>query len=68
MSLRHKLGCPCSSCRPLVGEASSRAKLKEGDVVAIRASGKKYRDIAAEFGISVATAWRIKQRRLWKHI
>lgn len=53
------------------GEAHHNAKLTDAEVKAIRAaraSGRKFKDIAQQHGISVGNAERIVHRRAWRHI
>lgn len=53
------------------GERSSRAKLTEADVLAIRAArigGAKYRELAAIYSVTLAAIENILHRRTWKHI
>lgn len=53
------------------GEAHHNAKLTDAAVKAIRAahaSGLKFKDIAAQHGISVGNAERVVHRRAWRHI
>jgi hypothetical protein len=65
---KHMAACPCTYCCPRAGERHHAAKLTEQDVVAIRASRRSQRDIAAEYGIAVSTVFNILARRIWKHI
>jgi hypothetical protein len=51
------------------GEANVTSKLTEEKVKTIRTiSNRKLKDIAEEFGVSVRTILRIRQRESWKHI
>lgn len=58
-------GCPSK------GEAASRSKLTEQQVLEIRAlknSGEIYPNIRKRFGIAHNTAWSIVNRKTWTHI
>jgi len=50
------------------GEQHGAAKLTEAGVLAIRGDARLYREIAAEYGISVSTVSDLKHRRRWGHI
>ena len=50
------------------GATNGRAKLTERDVLAVRASDKSPQKLAAEYDVSVATIYRIKNRSSWRHI
>ena len=50
------------------GERQHLAKLTASDVIAIRASGKLLRELAAEYGVSIATVSHVKRGDTWKHI
>jgi hypothetical protein len=54
------------------GEHHHETTLTEEMVTALRAeyatTGKSTRDLAQEFGISPSSAWRIINRKTWKHI
>lgn len=53
------------------GESSTSAKLTEGEVRqirALRATGRKLADIAAEFGVSHELVSKIARREIWKHV
>lgn len=57
------------------GSKCSYARLTEDQVVKIRARHERYKRggstldaLADEFGVSVATIWRIVHRRTWKHV
>jgi len=53
----------------VVGEQNGRAKLCEEDVRAMRDNpGRRYCDIAREFGISLSTAWNAKNGKTWRHL
>ncbi|WP_107327480.1 HNH endonuclease [Agrobacterium pusense] len=43
-------------------------KLTEDEVRAIRADGRKQRDIAADYGVSQSAIMMIKTRRNWRHL
>lgn len=51
----------------LRGEAHGRARLTNADVLAIRQSPAKQRDLAAKYGVSQSTIWRARKTH-WKHI
>jgi len=57
---------------PKVGEESSRAKLKEGDVLEIRrlcdVGEMSYREIADAFGVTEANIRKIGKRQSWCHV
>jgi len=60
--------CPGVS---LQGERHPRARLTEGQVLAIRArraAGESERDVAREYGVSPQLVYAIHTRRLWKHL
>jgi hypothetical protein len=52
----------------LRGERNVCAKLTESDVLTIRASTESYRAVARQFGITVRTAWLVRNRRTWTHV
>lgn len=51
-----------------LGEQNSRAKLKEGNILEIRASNEPPRVLARLFGVTVPTICNIRMRRLWDHV
>ena len=55
-------------CKPMRGEKSSRAKLTEVDIVAIRNDPRKQRDIAADYHVDQAHISAIKLRKFWAHV
>lgn len=50
------------------GEKHPKAKLSEGDIRAIRASTDSDAVLAKRYGVSTPTIWRIKTRKIWKHL
>jgi len=50
------------------GEKASHARLTVADVLAIRAGTRLYKEIAAEYGVSIGTVCDIKKRRTWAHV
>jgi len=53
------------------GEANVMAKLRAADIPKIRAliaTGKRQKDIAAEFGVSDSTIYMIDRRKCWAHV
>ena len=50
------------------GEAHARAVLTEEDVFAIRASGARSADLAAEYNCTRQCIDSVRNRRTWKHI
>lgn len=50
------------------GEKNVRAKLTEGQVLAIRSSSIPNRQLAQEYGVSPHTISQIKTRSTWKHL
>ena len=54
--------------RDVKGSRHYMSRLMESDVIAIRASKKKYKDIAVEYGVSPVTISNIMTRTTWKHI
>jgi hypothetical protein len=62
----------CEDCkakgRNNVGVRHGSSKLSEAEVISIRASSDPARKLAAEMGISLATIYHIRSRRVWKHL
>ncbi len=57
--------------RPVRGSRHHAAKLTEADVLTIRrrlSQGERGLDLAKEYGVENSTIWRIKVRRVWRHI
>lgn len=50
------------------GEAQGSAKLKEPDIIAIRADPRSQTKIAASYGVSRPLIGYIKRRETWKHV
>lgn len=50
------------------GEAHNHAKLKDADVLAIRAGGETNKKIAERYGISPTQVSRIRNRQSWSHL
>jgi len=53
------------------GEEANLAKLTSGQVARIRslrASGRKLRSLAKEFGVSKSLIWAISKREIWTHV
>ncbi len=53
--------------RPM-GATHGNAKLTEADVIAIRASTKTLKELAAEYGVSFGLIGHIRARRAWRHL
>ena len=52
----------------LRGEEHGRAKLEECQVLKIRNAFGTLKDIANTYGVDITTVWKIKHKRIWKHI
>ena len=52
----------------LRGQHNGSAKLHPTEVIAIRQSDGRYRDIAGRYGISSSAVGRIKRRERWAHL
>lgn len=50
------------------GEGHGRSKLRNEDVLAIRASSEKIADIAARYGVSYSHVWRLRHGYNWVHL
>lgn len=50
------------------GEGHNRGKLKEPDIMCIRADSRTHKTIALEHGVSEQSIWCIKNRRTWRHV
>lgn len=50
------------------GEQNVKSKLTEQDVLDIRASTFTHRQIAEQFGVSLALVGFVRQRKVWKHV
>ena len=59
----YRIGLLCTK-----GERNGASKLTESEVLEIRASTGKHRDIAMRYGICRSTVGMIKQRKLWSHL
>jgi len=53
---------------PSPGERNGQAKLTEDQVLAIRRSNLKLKELAAIYGVHFSTIHLIKSRKKWKHI
>jgi hypothetical protein len=53
---------------PTYGEKHGKSKLKEYQIVAIRADNRTQAEIAKDYNIDRSTVGYIKQRKLWNHI
>ena len=56
---------------PTIGEIHGMAKLTDQDIRGIRerlAVGETYPQVAAQFGVSKTTIWRIANRQSWAHV
>lgn len=53
-----------------VGSKNASAKLKEADVLAIRANkeGLSSKQMALKYGVTENTIWYVRSRRTWKHL
>ena len=50
------------------GEKNAGAKLTEDDVRAIRRDTRTTKEVAYDYGITIAQVWRIRNRRQWVHV
>lgn len=50
------------------GTRNMHAKLTEADVLAIRASGLKQREIAEQFGVQQSLVSMIRSKRIWRQV
>ena len=50
------------------GVKHNLAKLSDSDVIAIRQDGRPQRVIANSYGVNQALIWRIKHRKIWRHV
>lgn len=50
------------------GTEQGNAKLDEKQILYIRSSNKKQRDLAKELGVAQSTIWAAKNRRTWVHV
>lgn len=50
------------------GEKHGLAKLTAGAVKAIRADERRYKAIAAEYGVSPTLVFNVKKRLAWRHV
>ena len=50
------------------GETCGQSKLKEADVLAIRASGLSASELAQQFKVTIDNIYAILRRKSWKHI
>ena len=50
------------------GEAHSNAKLTAGQVLEIRASNRKQRELAEQFGVTVSSISNIQRGKSWTHL
>lgn len=53
---------------PARGEANAAAKLTEDEVRAIRRDTRPGKIVAADYDISIAHVWRIRNRIKWAHL
>ena len=44
------------------------ARLTEADAASIYADARRYKDIAADYGVALSTVGYIKTKATWKHI
>lgn len=51
-----------------LGEKNARAKLTDGDVLAIRSSGMSGERLAKVYGISATHARRVRDGEVWRHL
>jgi hypothetical protein len=54
--------------RERLGEDQIEAKLRNSDVIAIRALSGSQVELARQFGVSPTTIAKVQQRKTWKHI
>ena len=54
--------------RSMRGSVNHRAVLTEAQVLAIRADDRVLKLIAADYGVSINTIYKIKRRQRWQHI
>lgn len=52
----------------LVGEASHLARLTEQEVLSIRDDSRSAKIVADQYGVHIATIYRIRWRKAWKHL
>lgn len=57
-----------SKSNNISGSTHHQAKLTEAQIVEIRASPKKQRDIALEYGLAQSTVGAIRTRKTWGHV
>lgn len=57
-----------SKKRQAYGERHHKARLVEGDIVAIRAANGTAKTIANQFGVSRETVSQIRNKRVWRHV
>lgn len=50
------------------GEKHGRSKLTECQVISIRADFRKYREIAADYGVAATQIYKIKNHITWRHV
>lgn len=58
-------------CASVVGSANPKSKLRDADVLAIRAAigqGVKQRDLAEQYGVTQTQICTIAQRKQWSHL
>ena len=53
---------------PRYGEANNKTKLTEAEVVAIRMSLEKPKDLARQYGVDRTTITNIQRRKTWKNL
>lgn len=49
----------------LAGERNGFARLTEAQVRKVRADPRLLREVAADYGVSIATVWRVRNRLSW---
>lgn len=66
---RHLLkGSQRENIQDSIDTGAIKTKLTEADVVAIRSSTESQRKVAARFGVSGTTIWKIRNGEKWRHI
>ena len=50
------------------GSSHKMARLTEADAASIYADARRYKDIAADYGVALSTVGYIKTKATWKHI
>jgi DNA invertase Pin-like site-specific DNA recombinase len=62
------LGTQVDNMRDMAAKGRTPTKLTKEQVLTIREDARPQRVVAAEYGITQSTVWRIKHARTWFHI